>query len=306
MSKQMEAEESSGAAVNARRSIRILFATDGSEEADDAGRFIRRLPLPPGSAIRVVSVVDAMGWPETPAWYLESGREWGLKTVEQARAALSREDVEVSAALRYGARAAEIIQAADEFNADVLALASQRLSRLEAFWLGAITRGVARHAHCPVLVARDLERPLRRVVLAVDESAHSRAAADFMARFPLPAEAEVEVVNVVRPYQPFPGLVPSDPTGFQREVEEVRRRLYAAGSELVEQLSRRIAGAGKQVTTSVREGDPAEEVLRLGEEREADLIVAGARGVSMIRGLLMGSVADRLLESAGCSLLLVR
>ena len=41
-------------------------------------------------------------------------------------------------------------------------------------------------------------------------------------------------------------------------------------------------------------GDPATEILALAEERQADLILAGARGASFVEGLLMGSVADRL------------
>ena len=56
---------------------------------------------------------------------------------------------------------------------------------------------------------------------------------------------------------------------------------------------------------AVLEGDPAGEVLRLAQTRGADLVIAGARGVSMIEGLLVGSVADRLLRKMPCSVLLV-
>jgi nucleotide-binding universal stress UspA family protein len=52
-------------------------------------------------------------------------------------------------------------------------------------------------------------------------------------------------------------------------------------------------------------GDPATEILRVAEERNADLVVAGARGVSLIERLLVGSVADRLLKEAPCSVLIV-
>lgn len=303
---RVEDAAAGGSSEAPRQALRILFATDGTDAAEAAGRFIKRLPLPPGSAVQIVSVVDVMGWPETPAWYLESGREWGVKTLEHARDALDLRELDVHVALRFGPRASEILHAAAEFHADVLALAAHRLSRMEAFWLGTITRTVAKHAHCPVLIAREPAHNLKRVVLAVDESAHSTEAADFVARLPLPAETEIVVVHVVRPYQPFPGLVPSDPTGFQREVETVRRKLHADGGELVERVSRRLEASGKRATTLVQEGDPAEEIVKLSAARNADLIVSGARGVSMIQGLLLGSVADRLLENAHCSVLLVR
>jgi nucleotide-binding universal stress UspA family protein len=59
------------------------------------------------------------------------------------------------------------------------------------------------------------------------------------------------------------------------------------------------------VTTAVREGDPASEIQAAAVEMGADLIVAGARGASLIRGLVVGSVADRLLRSREASVLLV-
>jgi nucleotide-binding universal stress UspA family protein len=55
----------------------------------------------------------------------------------------------------------------------------------------------------------------------------------------------------------------------------------------------------------VRTGNPATEILELAERRRADLIVAGARGVSLLEGLLVGSVAERLLREARCSVLIV-
>jgi nucleotide-binding universal stress UspA family protein len=111
---------------------------------------------------------------------------------------------------------------------------------------------------------------------------------------------------VVRPYHPFPGLAPDDPAGFRREVERIQRERRQAGLELVEQARARLDVAGKRATATVAEGDPAAEVLKMATAMEADLIVAGARGVSLIQGLLIGSLADRLLKTARCSILLVR
>jgi nucleotide-binding universal stress UspA family protein len=217
-----------------------------------------------------------------------------------------REGVEVTGAVRSGARAFEIIQAAEEFNADLLVFGAQGLSRLEAFFIGSIARNVARHARCPVLVAREPKQDLRQVVLAVDQSEHASQAADFTARLPLPGASEVTLVHVVRPYQPYPRLVPDDPAGCQREIETVRRKLHHMATELVELTRLQVETAGKRVTTAVRDGDPAAEVLKLAAEQNADLIIAGARGTSFIQGLLVGSVADRLLTSSECSVLLVR
>jgi nucleotide-binding universal stress UspA family protein len=80
----------------------------------------------------------------------------------------------------------------------------------------------------------------------------------------------------------------------------------AAAHGLVESACDQLAAAGKVASSEVKEGDPATEILAAAEDQGADLIIAGARGHSFIEGLLVGSVADRLLKRASCSVLLVR
>ena len=53
-------------------------------------------------------------------------------------------------------------------------------------------------------------------------------------------------------------------------------------------------------------GDPAAEILRVAARERASLIVIGARGVGAAAGLLLGSVADRVVRRAATPLLLVR
>jgi nucleotide-binding universal stress UspA family protein len=284
---------------------KVLLATDGSEPSDVAVRFLGLLPLAVGSRIQVVTVTEGRDW-AMPEWYTETGYAWAKRTAEAALPALVRDGVEVTAAARIGACAYEIIQAAEEFEADLVVLGSHGLTGLEGFLLGSVARNVAKHARRPVLVAREATHGLRRVILAVDESKHAVQAVEYAARLPLPPETEVVVLNVVRPYHPYPGLAPDDLAGFQREVAAVSAGLHRTAEKLVERAAHRLKAVGKHVTTEVLEGDPATEVLRLAAAEEADLIIAGARGHSLIEGLLVGSVADRLLKTARCSVLLVR
>jgi nucleotide-binding universal stress UspA family protein len=285
--------------------MRILFATDGSEAAAGAGRLLGLFSLPEGSAVQALCVrADAP--PDLPAWARDSQEGACRHIVESAAAALRSPGVEATAAVRRGPLAAEILDAADVFGADLLVVGAAGQSRLEAFFLGSVARNVAKHARGPVLVAREPVHALGHVVLALDGSEHARRAAEFTATLPLPPGAEATAVTVVRPYAPFPGLAPDDPAGFQREVEEVRRVRWRDGTRIAEEGARALAAAGLPADAEVREGDPAREIRKLATARRADLIVAGARGVSLIQGLLLGSVADRLLETAPSSVVLVR
>jgi nucleotide-binding universal stress UspA family protein len=182
---------------------------------------------------------------------------------------------------------------------------SQGLSGVSRFLLGSVSNNVARHAGCPVLIGRTPQHSLRQVVLAVDESEHAAQAAAFLARLPLPVEAEIIVVQVVRPFVPYGGIVPTDPAYVLQLEAQVRAQRLEEAEKRVGAVQEQLQAAGRHAATAVRVGDPAAAILDLAAERRADLIVAGARGVSLIKNLIVGSVADQLLKSATCSVLLV-
>lgn len=96
-----------------------------------------------------------------------------------------------------------------------------------------------------------------------------------------------------------------DPWEHRAAVEAVLHKQEEAGAELLAQAQEALAAQGIATETVLRTGDPATHILRLAKQREVDLIVAGARGVSLLEGIWMGSVADRLLRDAPCSVLIV-
>ena len=64
--------------------------------------------------------------------------------------------------------------------------------------------------------------------------------------------------------------------------------------------------AGVDVETFAREGDPADAILDVAEERDADLIVVGNKGMTGARRFLLGSVPNKVSHHAPCSVLIVR
>jgi nucleotide-binding universal stress UspA family protein len=68
----------------------------------------------------------------------------------------------------------------------------------------------------------------------------------------------------------------------------------------------RIESAGVKVTTYAREGDPADAILDVAEERGADLIVVGNKGMTGAKRFLLGSVPNKISHHAPCSVLIIR
>lgn len=285
--------------------LKLLFATDGSDEAKAAERLLQRLPLAAGSTVYVLTVTAGAEW-TLPDWFVAGEHAWGETVAAATAESLERPRVETVPAARSGAVAFEIIEAADEYDVDLVVVGSKGLTGLKGFFLGSVARNVAKHVRRSVLVARELRNELRRVVLAVDESPHAADAARLAARLPLPEETVLQVVHVLRPYQPYGLAAPEFAVQFEEAVREARKQQQVDADALVHDLCRRLEARGKRAEPLVLTGDPADELLRLASESGADLVIAGARGVSLIEGLLVGSVADRLLKQASSSVLLVR
>jgi nucleotide-binding universal stress UspA family protein len=229
------------------------------------------------------------------------------RALQEAAQWLGREGVEVKTSIRQGDPAHALLAAAAEENADLLVLGSKGLTGLQGFLMGSVARNVAKHSRRPVLVARAPRNSIRQVVVATDGSEHAKHAASFAARLPLPEEAEITVASVTRAYDPFLGVIPREEEEFDVDaaVREVNERRAEGAGGAVEDARERLAPTRRPIHTELRTGDPATQILSLAEEKEADLIVAGARGGSLIEHLLVGSVADRLLKEARCSLLIV-
>jgi nucleotide-binding universal stress UspA family protein len=67
-----------------------------------------------------------------------------------------------------------------------------------------------------------------------------------------------------------------------------------------------IEAAGVSVTAYAREGDPADAILDVAEERGADLIVVGNKGMTGAKRFLLGSVPNKVSHHAPCSVLIIR
>ncbi len=115
--------------------------------------------------------------------------------------------------------------------------------------------------------------------------------------------AKVELVSA---YEPVPAQrlreerrdAPEDLQWAIGPREDVDRTLEAAAKVARE--------AGVDVDVYARQGDPADAILDVAEERNADLIVVGNKGMTGARRFLLGSVPNKVSHHAPCSVLIIR
>jgi nucleotide-binding universal stress UspA family protein len=114
-------------------------------------------------------------------------------------------------------------------------------------------------------------------------------------------------LGIVCAYEPVPSSrlrverreVPQDMEWMINPREDVERTLLHAAE------GARAGGVGR-VETFARQGDPADAILDVAEERGADLIVVGNRGMTGAKRFLLGSVPNRVSHHAPCSVLIIR
>ena len=151
----------------------ILLATDGSQEAELAGRTAADVAEKTGSELHVVHVfgIAPLGPPVYPVATDFEGIEQGeplleedlMRTTEQqAKETLEAEVEKVRSAgrdvaqahLREGRVAPEIVALAEDIGAGLIVIGSRGRGGIRRALMGSASDLVVRHAHCPVLVVR--------------------------------------------------------------------------------------------------------------------------------------------------------
>lgn len=89
--------------------------------------------------------------------------------------------------------------------------------------------------------------------------------------------------------------------------KETLQAYYLEESQaLLIEAQKKLDAAGRFHTTHIHVGQPAEVIVKMAADLGCDLIVMGTHGRSGIAGLVMGSVANRVLHLASCPVLLVK
>jgi nucleotide-binding universal stress UspA family protein len=100
--------------------------------------------------------------------------------------------------------------------------------------------------------------------------------------------------------------VPTYSEGITSSAKRERIDLREVAEGLLSRTAEELQAQDLEVMTAAREGDPAQVILDVSRESDADLIVIGARGLTGIRRFLLGSVSSKLAHHAECSLMIVR
>jgi nucleotide-binding universal stress UspA family protein len=97
------------------------------------------------------------------------------------------------------------------------------------------------------------------------------------------------------------------PEGLGEYVVSDRVQLRALGDKIIAAAEDEAKGQGiERIKATVLEGDPAERIIDYAKEHEVDIIVIGSRGLGTFKGLLLGSVSNKVTHKADRTCVIVR
>lgn len=199
-----------------------------------------------------------------------------------------------------------ILEYAHSRDIDLIVMGTHGRRGIHYMFLGSVAQEIVREAPCPVYTIRESETPreprkTETILSPVDFSDHSRAALSIAREAAELYDAKLQILHVVERvlYPSFyePGMY-ADPT------------LRPDFIDLAQKELRQFFGTapGPDVTAEfhVAHGHVVHEILEHATSNRDDLIVIATHGLTGLKHLLLGSVAEKVIRSAPCPVLTVK
>lgn len=274
----------------------ILFPTDFSVNAHAALKYAAAFARHSGGRVVLFSVQDAKS-----SLRLEA-EQWLSDPVLKG--------VDTERVLVDGEPASEIAQGAVDHGADLITVVMRDRNRLSRAFGGSIAEDIVAEAPCAVLCVRPPQRDfveqqdeqtqikLKRVLLATNFRPSSAAATQLATQIANHLGAELHLVYVIGDY--FEQISAIFPEGGLAALTRLR-------SYVQERLAQVSRTGNADAATHIAEGRPYQEIVKLADTIEADLIVVGTAVHGSLFGSsqVLGSEIERVIRNAPCPVLCV-
>ena len=296
--------------------MKVLLATDCSDQATAAARFLPRLNF---SEPMQMTIVTALGDPygsspeSTQHWFpelLQQERQRAEQHQQEIAELLSARCSKIDRVCRPGHPVKVILSLADEQEFDLIVLGAQGHSFIGRLLIGSVSDSVATHAKCSVLVVRPNGNSApsetaatnpNQILIGYDGSVASKHAVEEILSLRWQEDTKVELLSVAPIYDYLLGNGLS--TAAIANEEEMFKEMKRGGESMKQRVSRDLPNCQSTVVHDQRIGDAIDEVAR---KNQSDLVVVGDSGHNLLDDLLLGSTTKFVLRHAPSSVWISR
>ncbi len=151
-----------------------------------------------------------------------------------------------------------------------------------------------------------MEKEFERVIIPVDGSESSIRAASKAIYLAKTMGADIFALYVLHlPISAYVGP-PYSPVIYTDDIEikELRKKMKNEGNQILDEIEKMALEEGIKIAKKIVEGSPDEEIIKIS--KKDDLIVMGAKGISAIDRIFLGSVSEKVLHHAKSSVMIIR
>ena len=284
---------------------RILVATDFSEHALAAARLGVALARRYGGTATLLHALDLTLYTVVAPQVWESYNHDRMRASEKDLRRLTEQlsgiagSADIEIVVQPGESAAAIVEYANEWKADLIAMGTYGAHAGQRFLLGSVAARVARSASCPVLVTRTAHRlaptdsAFQFPLVAVDYSKFSIPAVRLAATLAGP-DSTIELLHIMR----WPGG--RDDVNLSQALAKARAEELGR----LEKFAAHVDVAPIAVTARADIGRAADHVLEYIAKSKTDLVIVGAHGRDD-KVSYLGTVADRILRGSTVPVILL-
>jgi nucleotide-binding universal stress UspA family protein len=282
----------------------ILVPLDGTAESSAALPLARSVARETGASITLLRVVQPTDLTSDREAFTEA-----TATLQRIADEMAGADLHVESVVHVGADIAdEILQQSRAQGADLIIMRTHGRVGLGRAVLGSVTQRVLAESSVPVMLLRPGGRRIdhiRKLLVPIDGSPGGAVALGTAVGIAQRTGASMKLLEVAVPIPTFVyagdaygGMGYYDPAWDEETLASAR--VYVDG------IVKRLGAAGLVVDGEVRqERDVADTIVATAEQAMADLIVMSTQALTGPARALLGSVADAIVRSAHCPVLLV-
>lgn len=145
-----------------------------------------------------------------------------------------------------------------------------------------------------------MEKKRKKILVAVDGSEHSKRAVHEAINYGQCFDSEITLLNIIKAISTMHYSQMKPPTIEDNE------ELTRAGQAILQEALSEVDVSGIEVSTKIKYGNPADEILQEAEEGNYDLIVMGSRGLGVFSRSFLGSVSNKVLHHTDTDALIIR
>ena len=142
----------------------------------------------------------------------------------------------------------------------------------------------------------------KKILFATDFSENSVRAGEWVLDYSKEVGAEIVILHVIDSWAGIPAYTQGVPIDVQHMIRSMEESTKAE----LERVAKDFEAKGVKVATCYSTGVPAEEIVQTAIDEDADLIAMGTHGWGAAAHMLLGSVAEKVLRSAKCPVLVAR